>query len=103
MYDFLYSDHERVASFLAQQSGVGALVGNEETATKSKLNAKKAGLHVGAISGSADSGLNWSKDIRLAYDPLWMNSAKLVELVSREGSEIKSGKYDYGQLITISV
>lgn len=102
MFDFLYADHERVASFLAQRSGIGALVGNEETASKSRSSDKKGALNLGAVSGSASGGNNWSKDIRLAYDPLWMNSAKLVELVESESGEVGSAKPSYGQLLTIS-
>lgn len=102
MYDFLYADHERVASFLAQRSGIGALVGNEEVASKAKSSGKKAGLNLGAISGSAEGGLNWSKDIRLAYDPLWMNSTKLIELVKEESEAENSAHHDYGQLLTVS-
>ena len=102
MLDFLYADHERVASFLAQQSGIGALVGNEETASKSQSSEKKGGLNVAMASGSATGKTDWSKDVRLAYDPLWMNSAKLVELVQGNEESGAQKKYEYGQLRTIS-
>jgi len=102
MLDFLYADHERVASFLAQNSGVGALVGSEETASKTKASEKGGGLNLGPISGSAKGGSNWSKDVRRAYDPLWMNSAKLVQLVQDKGGKSTRNSPSYGQLLTIS-
>jgi hypothetical protein len=102
MLDFLYADHERVASFLAQKNGLGALVGNEETAAKSTSSEKEAGLNLAAARGSAKGGTNWSKDVRLAYDPLWMNSAKLVDMVIDETRDRNVEKLDYGKLLTIS-
>ena len=102
MLDFLYADHERVASFLAQQSGIGALVENEETASKTKTSGKGGELRLGPIGGSAKGEKNWSKDVRLAYDPLWMNSTKLVELVKSERTPSDDKNYEYGRLVTLS-
>lgn len=102
MLDFLYADHERVASFLAQRSGIGALVGNEETASKAKKSGKGGKLNLAAATASAQNEQNWSKDIRLAYDPLWMNSTKLVELVQGESASAACESHDYGKLLTVS-
>ena len=102
MLDFLYADHERVAAFLAQHSGVGALVGNEETASKAKTSEKGGGINLGAAAGSAKGGTNWSKNVRLAYDPLWINSKRLVDLVSESAGEQSQEEHDYGKLTTIS-
>lgn len=102
LHDFLYADHERVASFLAQINGIGALVGNEETASKTRSTGKEGGLNFGAASAKAKGTTDWSKDIRLAYDPLWMNSSKLVDIVSARRTIAPKATYDYGQLLTIS-
>lgn len=102
MLDFLYADHERVASFLAQNSGVGALVGSEQQSTKARSSEKGGGLDFGLVSGAAKGGVNWSKDIRLNYDPLWMNSTKLVELVQNGNGESSSDNMSYEKLVTLS-
>lgn len=102
MLDFLYSDHERVASFLAQNSGLGALVSNEQTSSKNKTSGKEGSVSLGAIGGSAKGETNWSKDVRHAYDPLWMNSTKLVQLVTDNADTSSSPSLDYGRLLTIS-
>lgn len=102
MLDFLYADHERVASFLAQESGLGALINNEETASKTKVTGVEGRLSLGPVGGSATGERNWSKDVRLAYDPLWMNSTKLVELVSDKQSGQFRSQFDYGDLVTVT-
>ena len=102
MLDFLYADHERVASFLAQTSGIGALVGNEQQSSKVKSSEKSGGLAFGLASGSAKGASDWRKEIRLAYDPLWMNSTKLVDLVQDTNKDSISGDFSYGELVTLS-
>ena len=102
MLDFLYADHERVASFLAQNSGLGALVGNEETSSKNRISGSEGKVNLGPVGGSAKGEASWSKDIRLAYDPLWMNSLKLVEMVASSAVTSVEEPLDYGRLLTIS-
>lgn len=84
LLDFLYSDHERVASFLAQLYGTGAPKESERIASSGKTTDKKGGLNFGPVSVGMGNEREYSQEVRMTYDPLWSNSQKLIE-------EIKSG------------
>lgn len=79
LLDFLYSDHERVASFLAQLGDAGVQKSGEQIAIKARKDAKKAGLKLGPIHGDLSQDYDWRKEIRLTYDPLWVNSRRLID------------------------
>jgi hypothetical protein len=78
IFDFLYADHEKVASILSQlgndgtprETSVRAQRGKD---TKAAISAKIAG--VGAELGSG-RGLQY--EVRQTYDPLWTNSRQLI-------------------------
>ncbi|HKT86376.1 MAG TPA: hypothetical protein VJQ77_09850 [Novosphingobium sp.] len=80
--DFLYSDHERVASFLAQLNGIGVLKSNEQTSSKSKNEGSKGSAKLPFADFGISSDRDWSKEIRHQFDPLWINSKTLIEHVS---------------------
>lgn len=79
LLDFLYADHERVASLLAQINGSGALTGTEEMAGTKKTGRTKGDVKLGIASVGGDSGRDWQKEVRRTFDPLWTNSGKLIE------------------------
>lgn len=87
MYDFLYSDHERVASFLSQLNSSGALSSVEQSGGKAKSNTKKGGLNFGPVQAGLAQELEWNREVRQTYDPLWQNSLRLIEAVESEAGE----------------
>jgi hypothetical protein len=94
LLDFLYADHERVASFLAQIDGQGALKTTEETGTKSKSETAKGGLNLGVVSVGGEGTTDWQKDVRRTFDPLWINSRRLIDHFRKKvpGSTISVGQ-----------
>lgn len=100
MLDFLYADHERVASLVSQIDGIGALVGYERNFEKGKAKGGKAGISFPVISGELSGEMNYNKQLRQEYDPLWMNSKRLVDTVS-ERSTADPLAYNYGSLVTL--
>jgi hypothetical protein len=93
--DFLYADHERVASFLSQLGGSDGLlkeVTSEETrakndSAKANLGARFLGLNAGVEVGESSSAQH---DTRMVYDPLWTNSLKLIQEVESKSKAKKS-------------
>lgn len=81
--DFLYSDHERVASFLAQMSQEGVLTQSEQSTSTAQGQSKKFGSDLKLIHGSAESDTHDSQQLREVYDPLWKNSLRLIKFVEK--------------------
>lgn len=79
LLDFLYADHERVASFLAQIHGEGILKETNEAAIAQKKSSKRGDVKLGPLSGGLGTERDWSKEVRLTYDPLWANSRRLID------------------------
>lgn len=101
LLDFLYADHERVASFLAQLYGIGAPKETEQSATKGKSTNRKGTLSLGAIGAGAANEREWGQEVRQTYDPLWSNSRKLIEEVQeRRGTDQQ--KLNLGQIRILS-
>lgn len=86
LLDFLYSDHERVASFLAQLSDTGVQKSGEQVAVKARKDINKGGLKLGSIHGDLSQDHDWRKEIRLTYDPLWVNSRRLIDYIEMSSS-----------------
>lgn len=101
MLDFLYADHERVASLVSQIEGVGALVGYGRHYEKDKTTGGKVKGATSIISGEKSGTASYNKQLRQEYDPLWINSQKLVEVVNSRSSEA-ARDLDYGSLVTVS-
>lgn len=101
LIDFLYSDHERVASFLAQINGLGSLIQNEEKSSKAKSDSKKGELKAGFLSGGAGQNIDYQKEVRLNYDPLWSNSRKFIDFIRESGAENKKNS-DVGDLVILN-
>ncbi len=85
LLDFLYADHERVAPFLSQINAFGAPQSSEETGAKSRKSGKEAGLNLGPFSGKIGDETDWSKEVRLTYDPLWTNSLTAMSARVKHG------------------
>src|SRR5688500_13483822 len=79
LLDFLYADHERVASFLAQLHGLGTPKETQQSASKAKSTGQKGGLQLGVASGGGTNEREWGQEVRQTYDPLWSNSRKLID------------------------
>lgn len=87
LIDFLYSDHERVASFLAQILGSGAPKGSERAGSKGRSSKQNAGLDFGIVKAGLEGERDWNQEVRISYDPLWSNSKRLVDEI-RERQEL---------------
>jgi hypothetical protein len=107
LIDFLYADHERVASFLSQLGETdGVLKEVSSGATRSKTEGSK-GVGSGGIFGfsaSAEGSHSQSaqREARLVYDPLWANSLKLIDAIATASSNALSDTPEVGQLRQIS-
>lgn len=99
LLDFLYADHERVASFLAQIEGRGSLKESATAGTQQSKEGKKAGLKLGIAEGNLGSEREWGKEVRLTYDPLWANSRKLIDYFEKEQD---LSEFTLGQLRVIT-
>lgn len=105
--DFLYADHERVASFLAQLTG-GDGVLKEVSASANKSKDTRVGVAAGinllgiGVKGSGSDSVHVQRDTRLVYDPLWNNSIRLVEAIQERYQNDAIGVPRIGQLRLIS-
>lgn len=102
MLDFLYSDHERVASFLSQLHTSGSLQAVEQGGQKTKSTQKEGGLSFGPVKGGISQGHDWNREVRQTYDPLWRNSLKLIQDVEDKATINADDQLAIGQLRTLS-
>lgn len=102
LLDFLYADHERVASFLAQLYGAGTPSGTERTAGKHKRESHEGKLKLGMGEGGLGVERDLSQEVRSTYDPLWTNSQKLIDHVQESASKSKRSDFDIGKLTILS-
>jgi hypothetical protein len=102
LLDFLYADHERVASFLAQIQHAGVLRGAEETAGRGEKSTKEGGLNLGPLHGGLSGEQDWNREVRLTYDPLWSNSRKLIEHIENNATTDGTSFVGLGQLRILS-
>lgn len=101
--DFLYADHERVASFLAQLiGGDGVLTEVSAGASRSKTDKTEGKASLKAfdigVDGIKNSAVALQRDTRLVYDPLWNNSIKLINTVSSNLIDRQQSPIEIGQL-----
>lgn len=93
LLDFLYADHERVASFLAQIQGEGSLKESYQAGTTQKKGQRHGDLKLGLFEAGLAEERDWGKEVRLTYDPLWANSRKLIDHIEEHGP---TGSYALG-------
>lgn len=98
LLDFLYADHERVASFLAQIGGEGAPKETEKTATRARKTNREGGVKLGLVEGAVGSERDLSHEVRLTYDPLWTNSRRLIDYFDDASSTINQSTPSIGQV-----
>ncbi len=102
MFDFLYSDHERVAALISQIEGVGNPISYGRSSEKQKNDSTSVSGSVRIISGGKSVSTNWNKELRQEYDPLWSNSKRLVDLVGQDQPTDSLVEYEYGKILTVS-
>jgi hypothetical protein len=100
LIDFLYADHERVASFLAQIHGEGNLRETNETGKANRKVGARGELKLGLVAGGAGSDRELSKEVKFTYDPLWINSRKLIDYIDEHSAPSTSPSL--GQLCSVS-
>ncbi|KKW92417.1 DUF6414 family protein [Sphingobium chungbukense] len=83
VYDFLYADHEKVASILSQIEEDGALKETAVRAQKGKDHKTGFSAKVGGLGGEIGTNRGHQYEVRQTYDPLWRNSRKLIEYIGR--------------------
>jgi len=92
VYDFLYHDVKRVASFLAQFDPSGHLQQIKQKEGKRRGSSDKGGLSAGIDIGVARIGFEGgtqvdnggSEDLERTYDTLWANAITLLDYLASE-------------------
>jgi hypothetical protein len=117
VYDFLYHDAQRVASFIAQFDRFGHLqkVISEESATKGAkrgYSLKLAGnvpipgaveSAEGSVTLGRDPGQSGSESLSREYDPLWTNALVLMDYLDERGLIVRDvTKAGIGQFVVVS-
>jgi hypothetical protein len=120
IYDFLYHDARRIASFLSQFEKDGHLTntvltrGIAEASNESFANTGGVGLHTLltlSASGTENTGRTDSEQAAKTYDPLWLNSLALLDylearsLINRKVHGSKLGQFALitGKLIVVDI
>lgn len=102
IFDFLYSDHERVASLLSQIEGMGDLKSTHQVSAKSTSSEKKGSVGVPLLKGELTNDTGYNKELRQEYDPLWINSKILINKIEKSQRAKSDNNYSYGDLRVIS-
>lgn len=87
VFDFLYQDSERVASFLSQFEPNGHLTNLKQTLGASEAATSSTALHGAGTAGIVKGGMNatstaadtTTNSAERNYDPLWSNALRLLE------------------------
>lgn len=108
VYDFLYHDPRRIASFLSQFTQYGqpqSLSRSESTGENSSTKNVVAGragiLPLGSLAGSGETAASESANEALTttYDPLWQNALALLDylhqrkLIQRDVAQARIGQF----------
>lgn len=101
LVDFIYADHEKVASLIAQSSGVGALVGTEQHGQKGRTEKQDAGIRLGRSGVGRQDDRSWQKAVRETYDPLWLNSSTFVRKEFAKSRITPKAEFKLGQLVCL--
>ncbi len=102
IFDFLYSDHTRVASILSQLDGAGDLRSMQRVSSKTKGKETKVSASIKITSGHKTTDTEYNKELRQEYDPLWINSKTLINKISNRNEDKQFIDYSYGDLKIIS-
>lgn len=94
VYDFLYHDSRRIASFLSQFDESGLLTGitQGETATRGAKRGYKVGLGGnvplfggGNVDFERSPGESGGESLERAYDPFWANAREFLDALDARG------------------
>lgn len=112
VFDFLYHDGRRVASFLAQFDPSGTLtqVSQGVTAERTRSDIQKlegsGGLPVlakGAISSTDEAKSRRQDEVMRVYDPMWANARALLDLMDeRRMIQRDLASAQIGQIVLVS-
>ena len=90
VFDFLYHDHRRIASFLSQFDANGLLTGltQSEGVTKGSKRSKRVGiggelalLGGGNVEFEMGPGESGSETLERVYDPYWTNARQFLDVL----------------------
>ncbi len=93
VFDFLYHDSRRVASFLSQFDNNGLLTGvtQADSVTKGSKRSKKVGLGAdlpiiggGTVEFEIGPGDSGSQSLERAYDPFWTNARLFLDFLTEK-------------------
>ena len=112
VYDFLYHDARKVASYLAQFSTYGSLTGISHTEAAQRSRDRRSGLSAeGGLAGvakasgttSVEAASQIQESAQRAYDPLWVNALTFLDYLQERGllvRELPSARI--GQIVLFS-
>ena len=112
VYDFLYYDADRVASFLGQFDPDGHLTGIQTNARSGGSSKSTAGITAsagvpfvagGGATGQDESGKAWHRGAEKTFNPLWGNALAFLDyLTERQLIVTDMASAGMGQIIQIS-
>jgi len=102
LLDFLYADHERVASFLAQIDENGLVKESERIGSKGRQSDRTGKVKIGPVEGSLGNEKDWKQEVRFTYDPLWINSKKLIDHYNTASGTGDKSNLHCGKLVNLS-
>ena len=112
VFDFLYHDHRRIASFLSQFDDNGLLTGltQSEGVTKGSKRSKKFGLGGEiALFGGANAefevgpGEAGSESLERVYDPYWANARQFLDVLEERNMIVRDlEQASIGQIVLAS-
>lgn len=111
VFDFLYFDTERIASFLAQLNDFGQLqsISNNEnikentSSTMFKSGKVGAGVFSAGLESNRTNGLEQNKNLNTVYDARWLNALNFLDIAEQKeliNKDIKTSQI--GQLVLFS-
>lgn len=92
VFDFLYHDARRVASYLAQFNDFGSLTSIQHTEAAQRAQQKTGALSAeGGLAGvakaggssTAQSGSHYQETAQRVYDPLWTNALSFLDFMQK--------------------
>ena len=112
VFDFLYHDGRRVASFLAQFDPSGSLTQISEGRNVEKVrvdvqrlegSASAAGFAKGLMASTDEVRSRRQDDIMRVYDPMWSNARALLDLLDQKQMiQRELGEAKLGQMVLLS-
>lgn len=112
VFDFLYHDARRVASFLSQFSAYGALTGVKATEasgradtlkTTGELNAKLPLLGGGRAAFDRGNSVDERESAERSYDPIWANAIQFMDFAEERGLVQRNiAQARIGQIVLLS-